>query len=364
MAVIQPRRGTAASATSNNPVLASGETGLETDTGRTKKGDGSTPWNALPYDHPLLSLNGSDFPSQGAVRHNLLVPVLTPAACLADANVAALTGLGTFDGYTLVDGDQILLTAQTTASQNGPWTAHSGAWTRPTGFPAGAVNTKGARTIAIISGAVYAKQTWLLQTNGSITIDTTAQTWVPAGGGGSSSAATGAALGTVKVSGGITDPANPIARSADDFQIKALAADQALALSSTVLQDITALPLAITNSPTEVWLVKYWVRYQAANTAMDIKPGFTVPAGATVSWQTIGNMLGVGVGAAPLAMLGAGGSQPLGGAALVASVLIVAWVFGGGTAGNAQFRAAQNTADAGTLTILKGTTMEAVRVAA
>ena len=43
------RRGTAAAAAANNPLLLSGEPGFETDTGKVKIGDGVTLWNALPY---------------------------------------------------------------------------------------------------------------------------------------------------------------------------------------------------------------------------------------------------------------------------------------------------------------------------
>jgi hypothetical protein len=46
---IQLRRGTAASWATNNPVLAAGEEGHETDTGRRKVGDGETAWNDLAY---------------------------------------------------------------------------------------------------------------------------------------------------------------------------------------------------------------------------------------------------------------------------------------------------------------------------
>jgi len=45
----QIRRDTAANWTTANPVLASGEMGLETDTGKFKFGDGSLQWSALPY---------------------------------------------------------------------------------------------------------------------------------------------------------------------------------------------------------------------------------------------------------------------------------------------------------------------------
>lgn len=46
---IQIRRGTASSWTSANPILALGEQGLETDTRKTKFGDGTTAWNSLAY---------------------------------------------------------------------------------------------------------------------------------------------------------------------------------------------------------------------------------------------------------------------------------------------------------------------------
>jgi lysophospholipase L1-like esterase len=49
IALIQPRRGTAAAWTATNPVLAIGEPGMETDTGKEKLGDGLTAWAALPY---------------------------------------------------------------------------------------------------------------------------------------------------------------------------------------------------------------------------------------------------------------------------------------------------------------------------
>lgn len=46
---IQLRRDTAANWTSANPTLASGELGLETDTGKFKVGTGSAAWNSLAY---------------------------------------------------------------------------------------------------------------------------------------------------------------------------------------------------------------------------------------------------------------------------------------------------------------------------
>jgi hypothetical protein len=46
---IKLRKGTAAQWTSANPVLALGEMGIETDTRRSKFGDGTTAWTSLGY---------------------------------------------------------------------------------------------------------------------------------------------------------------------------------------------------------------------------------------------------------------------------------------------------------------------------
>ena len=55
--VIKLRRGTAAQWTSANPVLAAGEMGVETDTNKSKYGNGSTAWTSLPYS--VASASGS-----------------------------------------------------------------------------------------------------------------------------------------------------------------------------------------------------------------------------------------------------------------------------------------------------------------
>lgn len=47
--IIKLKRDTAANWTLNNPILAEGEVGVETDTKLQKTGDGVTAWNSLPY---------------------------------------------------------------------------------------------------------------------------------------------------------------------------------------------------------------------------------------------------------------------------------------------------------------------------
>lgn len=46
---IQLRHDTVANWSANDPILAVGEPGVETDTGRLKVGDGARHWSVLPY---------------------------------------------------------------------------------------------------------------------------------------------------------------------------------------------------------------------------------------------------------------------------------------------------------------------------
>ena len=70
---IQYRRGTAAQWTSSNPLLAAGEPGYETDTGKFKVGDGSTYWNSLGYSSGATGPTGAlpVFTRQGTVTTGL-----------------------------------------------------------------------------------------------------------------------------------------------------------------------------------------------------------------------------------------------------------------------------------------------------
>ncbi|HXD22639.1 MAG TPA: hypothetical protein VN613_04715, partial [Gemmatimonadaceae bacterium] len=60
-----------------------------------------------------------------------------PACAVVATSNQSLSGLPTIDGVSVADGTLVLLSAQTSPSQNGPWIAHSGSWTRPTWFPTG-----------------------------------------------------------------------------------------------------------------------------------------------------------------------------------------------------------------------------------
>lgn len=49
MTLIKIKRGSSVSWAAKNPILSAGEPGLEVDTGQLKVGNGTTPWNSLPY---------------------------------------------------------------------------------------------------------------------------------------------------------------------------------------------------------------------------------------------------------------------------------------------------------------------------
>lgn len=94
------------------------------------------------------------------------------ARVVTTANVA-LTGLQTIDGVTLVANNLVLLTGQTTASQNGLWLAQSGAWTRPSEWAA--ASTQKSTMFFVEEGTVNHDTKWLAITD-AITVDTTSVT--------------------------------------------------------------------------------------------------------------------------------------------------------------------------------------------
>jgi len=86
---VQVRRGTASQWTSANPTLASGEWGFETDTLKTKIGNGSTAWNLLAYATGSVSI--SNVTGLGTGVETFLA---TPSSSNLAAAVTGETGTG------------------------------------------------------------------------------------------------------------------------------------------------------------------------------------------------------------------------------------------------------------------------------
>jgi len=103
------------------------------------------------------------------------INILPTCRVVATTN-QTLTGLPTVDSVTLVANDRIFLSAQTTASQNGPWIVAAGAWTRPADYAAAAVKKAGIMVL-IEAGTVYHDTKWLSVTDGNVTVDTTSTVW-------------------------------------------------------------------------------------------------------------------------------------------------------------------------------------------
>ena len=135
---LQQRRDTAANWTSNNPTLATGEIGYETDTAKFKIGNGSTAWTSLAYAYgaaPALTFNAQTGTSY----------------TLATTDVGALVTLSNTGGITLTVPPSVFTTGQVTFSQG------SGVTIQSTGATATAPKIRaqyaGAQVVCTTGGA-------------------------------------------------------------------------------------------------------------------------------------------------------------------------------------------------------------------
>jgi hypothetical protein len=103
---------------------------------------------------------------------------LRVARNVATSNVASLSAytVAANDGVTNVAGDVVILTAQTTAAQNGPYVVGTVATgtapvTRPSWWSAGSAIVNGS-TIEVSEGAVYAGSTWKAMCTGACVVGT------------------------------------------------------------------------------------------------------------------------------------------------------------------------------------------------
>lgn len=102
---LQNRHDTAANWTSNNPTLAVGEIGLETDTTKYKIGDGATAWNSLAYAY-TAGAAGATGPTGpvGATGPTGVVGVSGPTGVTGDTGATGPVGATGATGPTGVTG--------------------------------------------------------------------------------------------------------------------------------------------------------------------------------------------------------------------------------------------------------------------
>lgn len=141
----------------------------------TNLANGVSAQDAATYGQLLAVQNGTDW--KQSVR------------ALSTTNVA-LTGLQTIDGITLVANDRVALIGQSTASQNGIYTAASGAWTRATDADTSAKVTPNL-AFMVEEGTTNADTQWRLTTDGAIVLGTTGLVFSQFGAGSSYTPGTG-----------------------------------------------------------------------------------------------------------------------------------------------------------------------------
>jgi len=116
--------------------------------------------------------------SAGAVTESKASLAGKPAVSVVATTNQTLSGFPTIDGQTVSAISVVLCTAQTTASQNGPWQAASGAWTRPVWYQSGSTTQAFQFITTLVRlGTTYQGSVWRCTTSGTITIDTTSTTW-------------------------------------------------------------------------------------------------------------------------------------------------------------------------------------------
>jgi hypothetical protein len=135
-------------------------------------------------------------------------------------------------------------------------------------------------------------------------------------------------------------------------------ADQALATTSTTLQNVTSMSWTLTASA--VYLFDLVFMFNAGITP-DIKIGWTYPTSTTMAWGGIFPDTG-GTYSAQAGLTQAS-TQAIGGAGAARQARFAGTVTVSSTAGALQLQAAQNTSDASTVSVLTGTYGILTRVA-
>ena len=115
---LQFRRDTAANWTSNNPALAAGELGLETDTETFKLGDGTTVWTSLGYASGITGMAGVSVSSITRTAGTGAAGTTdTYTITYSDTSTSTFSVYNGSNGIDGTDGAVTLATAQTVTNK-------------------------------------------------------------------------------------------------------------------------------------------------------------------------------------------------------------------------------------------------------
>ncbi|RYE13842.1 MAG: hypothetical protein EOP51_29110, partial [Sphingobacteriales bacterium] len=112
------------------------------------------------------------------------------AARAATTGNITLSAAQTIDGISVVAGDRVLVKNQTLPANNGIYIVATGAWTRATDADT-AAELKSGSYVFVSEGTINADSGWLLSTDGTITLGTTALNFVQFTGAGQIDAGAG-----------------------------------------------------------------------------------------------------------------------------------------------------------------------------
>ena len=157
------------------------------------EGVGSVDVSSKKITNLATPTEASDAATKGYVDANSQGLDVKNSVRAATTGNRALTGLTAVDGVTPIGGDRILVRYQTTGSENGIYTAASGAWSRAVDADTTGKITGGTFTF-VEEGTLYSDTGWVVSTNGTITIGTTAIEWTQFSGAGAYTAGSGLTL--------------------------------------------------------------------------------------------------------------------------------------------------------------------------
>ena len=155
---IQVRRSTAATWTSTNPTLASGEIGFETDANKFKIGNGSDTWNSLAYanDGDITSVTAGIGISGGGISGNVTVTNAMATAITTKGDIIVGTAANTFVRQGVGTDGQILI-ADSVQADGVRWGDNTAPFDIAITVPAGTAKDSVSATYALPAG-VYTVQ--------------------------------------------------------------------------------------------------------------------------------------------------------------------------------------------------------------